>query len=284
MFDTEKLIRCVRVNPVIWDRRSKDYQSRQVRQEAWNLVGKRMYKNWDSLAEKDKEHKVYEMRNRWRHVRDAYARHVNRNKTKGGKCKRKYIYADTLTFLPTKWSSSSTTNEAAVEEDNEETENESDESDDSSQDRMLSSGSQKIGALEGPSETDPFEESEISAFEPSSSSDANFLVKSEPLIEEMIDPDLADSTQYSVCSEQSWKKSRTSQLATLSSKMSASEELEVLRQIEADPDRAFLLSLLPDMKRLNDAEKLEFRIHMLQFIQNIQEKRNTNLNNFDRHA
>nr|CAH7758166.1 unnamed protein product [Callosobruchus chinensis] len=279
MFDTEKLIRCVRANPAIWNRRSKEYRNRLVRQKSWTLVGKRMYKNWDSLSEKDKDHKVYGMRNRWRHVRDAYARHVNRDTTIGGKNRRKYIYADTLAFLPTEWSSSPTPNEAGVEEDNKDIETESDESDDSTQDHMLSSGSQQIEAHDGLSQADPLEQSDILAFQPSSSSDANLLVKSEPIVEEIIDPDLADSTQYSVCSEQSWKKSRTTQLATFSSQMSALEELEVFRQIEADPDRAFLLSLLPDLKRLNNDEKLEFRIHMLQFIKNIQQKRK--LNNSD---
>nr|CAI5863619.1 unnamed protein product [Callosobruchus analis] len=279
MFDTEKLIRCVRVNPAIWNRRSKDYQNRQVRHESWILVGKRMYRNWDSLAEKDRDHKVYEMRSRWRHVRDAYTRHLNKDKTKGGKHKRRYIYADTLSFLPTKWSSSPTPNEAAVKEENEEIENESDESDDNSKDLMLSSGSQQIETLDGPPQADPLEEPDVSAFQPSSSSDANLLVKTEPLIEEIIDPDLADSTQYSVCSEQSSKKTKTPQSVT----RNALEELEVFRQIEADPDRAFLLSLLPDLKCLSDDEKLEFRIHMLQFIRNIRQKKNTNSNNSEQH-
>lgn len=37
-----------------------------------------------------------------------------------------------------------------------------------------------------------------------------------------------------------------------------------------DPDKLFLLSLLPDYKKLNDFQKLEFRINSLQFFKNVQ--------------
>jgi len=37
-----------------------------------------------------------------------------------------------------------------------------------------------------------------------------------------------------------------------------------------DPDKHFLLSLLPDYKKLNDSQKLEFRINCLQFFKNVQ--------------
>jgi len=37
-----------------------------------------------------------------------------------------------------------------------------------------------------------------------------------------------------------------------------------------DPDKHFLLSLLPDYKKLNDTQKLEFRINTLQFFKNVQ--------------
>jgi len=37
-----------------------------------------------------------------------------------------------------------------------------------------------------------------------------------------------------------------------------------------DPDELFLLSLLPDYKKLSDSQKLEFRINSLQFFKNVQ--------------
>jgi len=37
-----------------------------------------------------------------------------------------------------------------------------------------------------------------------------------------------------------------------------------------DPDKHFLLSLLPDYKKLNDSQKLEFRLNSLQFFKNVQ--------------
>lgn len=37
-----------------------------------------------------------------------------------------------------------------------------------------------------------------------------------------------------------------------------------------DPDKHFLLSLLPDYKKLNDSQKLEFHLNSLQFFKNVQ--------------
>jgi len=37
-----------------------------------------------------------------------------------------------------------------------------------------------------------------------------------------------------------------------------------------DPDNHFLLSLIPDYKKLNDSQKLEFRLNSLQFFKNVQ--------------
>lgn len=39
-----------------------------------------------------------------------------------------------------------------------------------------------------------------------------------------------------------------------------------------DADKAFLLSLLPDYKKLNDDEKIDFRLHTLQFFRNLIQK------------
>lgn len=38
-----------------------------------------------------------------------------------------------------------------------------------------------------------------------------------------------------------------------------------------DPDRAFLLSLLPDMRKLNDDQKLDLRCYILQFFRDIRQ-------------
>lgn len=39
-----------------------------------------------------------------------------------------------------------------------------------------------------------------------------------------------------------------------------------------DADKAFLLSLLPDYKKLNDDEKIDFRLHTLHFFRNLRRK------------
>lgn len=46
---------------------------------------------------------------------------------------------------------------------------------------------------------------------------------------------------------------------------------------QQDTDRAFLISLLPDYKQLNRDQKLDFRIGVVNLIQNIKKNVNTNL-------
>lgn len=45
-------------------------------------------------------------------------------------------------------------------------------------------------------------------------------------------------------------------------------------QESTDPDKSFLLSLLPDYKKLTYEQKIDFRIYALQFFKNIVEDRN----------
>ncbi|XP_069686126.1 ABC transporter F family member 4-like isoform X2 [Periplaneta americana] len=47
---------------------------------------------------------------------------------------------------------------------------------------------------------------------------------------------------------------------------------------DEDADRAFLLSLLPDYRKLNDDQKIDFRIHALQFFRDIRRGQNTKCN------
>lgn len=44
-----------------------------------------------------------------------------------------------------------------------------------------------------------------------------------------------------------------------------------------DPDKQFLLSLLPDYKKLNDTQKFEYRINTLQFLKNAHDLTNNSL-------
>lgn len=53
------------------------------------------------------------------------------------------------------------------------------------------------------------------------------------------------------------------------------------RSGDDDPDKMFLVSLLPEYKKLNDDEKLDFRFHCLQFFRNIRCK---NSNQTQQHA
>ena len=48
------------------------------------------------------------------------------------------------------------------------------------------------------------------------------------------------------------------------------------QSVNDDPDKQFLLSLLPDYKKLNDSQKLDFRITSLNFFKNAQQSHNSN--------
>lgn len=68
------------------------------------------------------------------------------------------------------------------------------------------------------------------------------------------------------------KPQQKTQLTTFQYKLL--EKLEKPDSVE-DPDKAFLLSLVPDMKKLNDDDKLDFPFHVLQFFRDKQQTRMT---------
>ncbi|KAG5861219.1 hypothetical protein JTB14_010357 [Gonioctena quinquepunctata] len=52
------------------------------------------------------------------------------------------------------------------------------------------------------------------------------------------------------------------------------QKLEHSESVADDSDKAFMLSILPDVKKLDDDEKLDFRYHVLQFFRDRRNKRN----------
>lgn len=100
MFDVDKFIQCVRENPAIWDKGSKHYSDRNLKERSWYIVGESMFDAWEELPDLERQEQVKEIKNKWRHIRDSFGKYINQ--IHSGDIvhkKRKYIYADALSFL-----------------------------------------------------------------------------------------------------------------------------------------------------------------------------------------
>lgn len=55
MFDQEKLIREVKLQPVIYDKSKRSGDSKNLLEEAWFRVGEAMYEDWNDLTDEQKK-------------------------------------------------------------------------------------------------------------------------------------------------------------------------------------------------------------------------------------
>uniref|UniRef100_A0A1B6FZ56 MADF domain-containing protein n=1 Tax=Cuerna arida TaxID=1464854 RepID=A0A1B6FZ56_9HEMI len=100
MFNVEKFIECMKNTPCLWDRRVEDYSQKQSRKEAWLQIGEMMYDDWADVKQRIINERVDSMKNRWRHIRDSFVKHLNHlRRGNSVRKRRKYIYHDNLQFL-----------------------------------------------------------------------------------------------------------------------------------------------------------------------------------------
>ncbi|XP_046667020.1 uncharacterized protein LOC124358768 [Homalodisca vitripennis] len=100
MFDVEKFIECMKNKPCLWDRRVEEYSQKQSRKQAWLQIGEIMYDDWADCKPRIITERVDSMKNRWRHIRDSFVKHLNHlRRGNSVRKKRKYIYHDNLQFL-----------------------------------------------------------------------------------------------------------------------------------------------------------------------------------------
>lgn len=50
MFDVDKFIQIVEENPAIWEKGTKEYSDRNLREKSWNVVGENMFSNWSDMT------------------------------------------------------------------------------------------------------------------------------------------------------------------------------------------------------------------------------------------
>lgn len=212
MIETEKFIKCVKNNPTIWKKTAKRYGDRLARENCWNLIGQQVYDAWEAKTEEERQEEVINMKNKWRHMRDSFNKYMNQAEGRfSGVKKRKYIYADNLTFLLNRGKRSTFKNHDTREKDD-----------------KSSWGNEENNTNE----------------EVSSRNRHQSQTTSRKLLN-------------SVTNSIQMNKQQTSKTPT---------------PMQDDPDRCYLLSLLPEFKRLTDDQKLDFRFHTLQFFRVVRSK------------
>lgn len=171
------------------------------------------------------------MKNKWRHIRDNFQKHIQQGKSgDAAPCKKKkYVYADALNFLLNSMEKRKTSGNVA---DNEEV-----------------------------SEDTRYHEDDVDVEEHAENVSSN-----EP-------GTITRPTRILRSGNQQRGQSKLTQF-----------QAELLHKLDAtskdheDADKAFLMSLLPDYRKLNDDEKLDFKFTTLQFFRNIRQKQNDSQN------
>ena len=165
---------------------------------------------------------VKNMKGKWRNLRDRFMKHINQGKSGDSAAKRKkYIYADALSFLQQTLDKQNTSENIAEDTDEEEHQKRERSENDDSDEGHATSVCRKV-----------------------------------------------QRTELRQCV----KANLTPFQNELLKKMGESSKQE-----EEDPDKSFLISLLPYYKQLNDDEKIDFRLLTLQFFQNIRRTKSQNL-------
>ncbi|XP_018574336.1 uncharacterized protein LOC108913296 [Anoplophora glabripennis] len=228
MFNKEKFIQCIQDHPPIWKKSCKGYSDRKSREKSWHVIGEVMFDEWDEMSEEEKQDQVKEMKTKWRHMRDSFSKYINQERNGDPTLKKKkYVYADSLSFL-LQTLSKRTTSRNVSREIKEEYKSQS-----------------------------PHEKNESSETD-------------EDVVETV-----RTSTKASVFRKPSARKSETFNdfEQKLLEKLGNRNTQEAREEISEDSDKSFLMSILGDLRKLNDEEKLDFRFHTLQFFRDIQRKR-----------
>ncbi|XP_060881472.1 uncharacterized protein LOC132952958 [Metopolophium dirhodum] len=243
VFNTDKFISCIQNSPSIWEVGSKDYMDKNIKEKSWNTICEYFYENWNEKSNTEKQNTVKEMKTKWRHIRDNYSKYINQAKSGDSAPKKKYVYAESLSFLQHVIKKRRTTgnfNELGQDNNGDETEEEEEE----------------INITVGADEIERNENSPPSTFQKNKT-----------------------GTSITELRRKKCKKNNVTQFQQeLLSALNNPEE-----ENNSDPDKAFLVSLLPDYKRLTYEQKTDFRIMTLQYFRQISLEANQSQPLYDVH-
>ncbi|XP_018123956.1 uncharacterized protein LOC108719545 isoform X1 [Xenopus laevis] len=102
--DSYRLIDLVEERPGLYMTESPAYHNKYTRRKLWDEVAANLIDRWENLTDQEKNIKAKEIQLKWKHIKDCYRRELKRqrNEGRGGSSqpkRKKYIYADMLTFL-----------------------------------------------------------------------------------------------------------------------------------------------------------------------------------------
>ncbi|KAG5892664.1 hypothetical protein JTB14_025458 [Gonioctena quinquepunctata] len=207
IFDTDKFIQTVEENPPIWEKGTKEYSDRGAKEKCWFNVGAGMFENWEEMTDADKQSQLKDLKNKWRHIRDNFAKYINQKKSGDSAAKRKkYIYADALSFLLQSMSKRRRSGNFEFETE-----------------RQEEDGEKENPEIEGTSETD---QPPPEAFKK--------------------------------------RRGKTAEMSVLQQQLL--QKLEHSESVADDSDKAFMLSILPDIKLLMNCNKKDKKTLLLDFL------------------
>ncbi|KAL4710119.1 hypothetical protein ACJJTC_016521 [Scirpophaga incertulas] len=101
--NTEEFINEIEIRPAIWNSKSDKYSNRTETRNAWEGICEKFIEDFQNKTTGEKNSAAMVLQKKWRHIRDAYARDLKKQReSKSGseaKTKRKYVYFDRLQFL-----------------------------------------------------------------------------------------------------------------------------------------------------------------------------------------
>ncbi|RZF34004.1 hypothetical protein LSTR_LSTR012349, partial [Laodelphax striatellus] len=230
MFDSERFIESVRERPTLWNKHHTDYLNKSARHSCWCAVGEVMYDDWPALDNDETNLRIMDMKNKWRNIRDSFTRYVKSDAPADKK--KKYVHADALMFLLDTMEGVSTL--------------------------VFEGDTRPVNSIE---EVDLSTDSAIAHC-------VTEIVNYE--IEDDIPPPRKSARQGLRNRNSKMTSSSTNTKITSSTKnsqmTSSDSEQPPLPQpscsyaVEEDPDRLYILSLLADYKKLDEDDKLEFKL------------------------
>ncbi|CAH1712399.1 unnamed protein product [Aphis gossypii] len=246
MFDTELFIIEVNKEESIWNMKSKLYHDRVEKHVSWRRVGKVMFNDFENLTEKEKDVKVLDLQKKWKNLKDNFRRKCITKSGMAAKNAKCYTYAKVLEFLRPTMENRKTESNISSESSNEEHSDQ----DNEREDDILMIGSN---------------DSEVDVQSPSTSKMYN--KKIENSFESNENNNLRNNRPYSPTIRK--------KLKTKNNKTETSFENKLISYLhnrpkeETDPDKLFLLSLLPQIKQLSQDKKTQLFIYFLNGIQQI---------------
>ncbi|XP_059050375.1 uncharacterized protein LOC131845342 isoform X1 [Achroia grisella] len=99
---TESLISNIEKFPCLWNIRHENYNNRTIKDDAWEYINSQLHSDWYELSENKKKVKAADSKKKWTNIRDCYRKYLSKVKNlppDSPELKKRYIYADLLTFL-----------------------------------------------------------------------------------------------------------------------------------------------------------------------------------------